>query len=157
MGRDENRIAGKPGQTGREHSSIGDWREAAARALRSEASRRGLGESYDTKADAAGIAAALFDALTRWRRASASTPGKSSGPLAVVLADAPPPDLLYARSMRCPTCMQTGGRFILALADGHVVALDGDLAYACPEGEALAQTSALCSACGETAPLADYR
>ncbi len=157
MGADESVIGVKSGRGGKASVRAGDWRAAAEHALRSEAERRGLGEGYDSARDAAGIAAALIDALTRWRNETASTPGGPPGPLAVVLAEGPPAGLLCARSMRCPACGQTGGRFILALADGHVVALDGDLTYACPEGEALKQTSALCSTCGETAPVEEFR
>jgi hypothetical protein len=134
-----------------------DWREVARHAVRAEAARRGLGRSYDAEADREGIASALIEALARWRREGAGgTEGATESP-AFVLPQVPPADLLCARSMRCPSCGQSGGRYIFALPNGSVLALDGDLAYACPEGEGLAEISALCGTCGETAPLGDFR
>jgi hypothetical protein len=138
-------------------AGAGDWREAAAHALRAEAARRGLGTPYDVEVDSEGLAEALVAALARWRRAGARGTGGAMESPAFALPPGPPADLLCARSMRCPACGKTGGRFILALADGRVLALDGDLTYACPEGEALTQTSALCGTCCETAPLGGFR
>lgn len=134
-----------------------DWREVAARAIRAEAAARGLGARYDAEADGEGIADALIEALARWRGEAASGAGMGAASPGVVLPDAPAGHLLCARWMRCPACGHAGGRYIVALADGRVFALDGDLTYACPEGEALAETSALCAACGEMAHIADYR
>lgn len=145
------------GSGGGAMAGAGDWREAAAHALRAEAARRGLGTPYDVEVDSEGLAEALVAALTRRRREGARGTGGAMESPAFALPPEPPADLLCASSMRCPSCGKAGGRFILALADGHVVALDGDLAYVCPQGEALALTSALCGNCGETAPLADFR
>lgn len=134
-----------------------DWRGVAEHAVRAEASRRGLGDDYDPQRDRAGIADALIEALAHWRREAASSVevhGKSPG---IDLAPVPAAHLLCARWMRCPSCEQAGERFILGLADGRVVSLDGDLTFACPEGEALAKTSVLCCACGEMAPLESFR
>jgi hypothetical protein len=142
------------GAGGEAMAGAGDWREAAAHALRAEAARRGFGTPYDVEADSEGLAEALVAALTRWRGVGAE--GGTESP-AFALPPGPPAELLSARSMRCPACGQTGGRFILALADGRVLAIDGDLTYACPEGEALAETTALCGTCWETAPLGDFR
>ena len=134
-----------------------EWREVAAHALRAEAARRGLGASYDVEVDREGLAAALVAALALWRREAGSGTATGAASPAFALPPEPPADLLCAHSMCCPSCGKAGGRFILALADGHVVALDGDLTYECPEGEALARTSVLCGTCGQTAPLADFR
>lgn len=142
------------GAGGEQGKGAEDWREVAGRVLRTEAARRGFGTPYDVEADSEGLAEELIAALTRWRGEGAE--GGTESP-AFALPPGPPVDLLCARSMRCPACGQTGGRFILALADGRVLALDGDLTYACPEGEALTQTSALCGTCCETAPLGGFR
>jgi len=134
-----------------------DWREVAERALRAEAAGRGLGTPYDVEADSEGLAAALIAALTRWRVEAAPGAETRAASRRIVLPAAPAGHLLCARWMRCPSCGQAGGRYIVALADGRVLALDGDLTYTCPDGEALAETTALCAACGETAPVADFR
>lgn len=134
-----------------------EWREIAARALRAEAAARGLGARYDVEVDSEGLAASLIEALARWRGEAASGPGMGTASPGIVLPEAPAAGLLCARWMRCPSCGKAGGRYIVALADGRVLALEGDLTYACPDGEALAETSALCAACGEMAAIADYR
>jgi len=134
-----------------------DWREIAERTLLAEAARRGLGTPYDVEADSEGLAAALIAALTRWRVEAASGTAAGAASRGIVLPDAPAADLLCARWLRCPACALAGGRYIIALADGRVLALERDLTYACPSGEALAETTALCAACCETAPVADFR
>jgi hypothetical protein len=134
-----------------------DWREVAGRAVRAEAARRGLGAAYDLEADGAGIAGALIEALTRWRGEASPGTATPAAPPGFVLPDTADEHLLCARWMLCPACGQAAGRYILALPDGRVLALEGDLTYACPGGEALAEISALCGACGETAQVADFQ
>lgn len=145
------------GWGGEQGNAIEEWREIAARAIRAEAAARELGTPYDVGVDSEGLAAALIEALGRWRGESASGPGMGTASPGVVLPDAPAGHVLCARWMRCPSCGHAGGRYIVALADGRVLALDGDLTYSCPDGEALAETTALCCACGEMAHIVDFR
>jgi hypothetical protein len=139
---------------GEQREGAEDWREVAERTLLAEAARRGLGTPYDVEVDSEGLAEALIAALTRWRREG--TEGGTESP-AFALPPGPPADLLCARSMRCPACGQTGERFILALADGRVLAIDGDLTYPCPAEEELDETIVLCGSCRYTGRTAEFR
>jgi hypothetical protein len=122
--------------------------------MRAEAARLGLGMPYDVEVDSEGLAEALIAALTRWR--GEGTEGGTESP-AFALPPGPPAALLCARSMLCPACSQTGERFILALADGRVLAIDGDLTYACPAEEELDETIVLCGSCRYTGRTGEFR
>ena len=132
-----------------------DWRVVAARSIRSEARCRGLLDDYDVEADDADIAAALVEALQRWRNESASESECAKPPLTVSKPVTSVRATLTAR-MKCPAC-GTSGRFILSLPSGHVVALNGDLTYDCASEEEALEMPVFCCDCMHTAPARDFR